>query len=51
MKRTKKTKARLKKGERILGLTRDRDRQNQSIPGHIVTRGLKRKSSANRKKR
>ena len=51
MKRTKKTTARLKKGEQVLGVGAERDRQNQAIPAHIVTKALKRKKSTNRKKR
>ncbi len=51
MKRTKKTTARLKKGEKVLGIGANGDRQNQAIPAHIITRALKRKKTANRKKR
>ncbi len=50
MKRTKKTTARLKKGEKILGIGANGDRQNQAIPAHIIAKGLKRKKLTNRKK-
>lgn len=51
MKRTKKTTARLKKDEKILGSGAEKDHQAQVIPAHIVRKALKRKTSSNRKKR
>ncbi len=50
MKRTKKTTARLKKGEKVLGLGVATDRQNQEIPKSVINAALKRYKASSKSK-